>query len=630
MKIAFDCEDGLLAGIGYLSQELGYTVSDAAEAVIVVNAKPADEDTVRVTLSGRRAEIVYGGGKTRFFRGLAILADALRTGKSGMLCDEHPLFQNDGAMVDMSRNAVMRTDTVKMMLRKMAMMGLNTFMLYTEDTYEVEGRPWVGYKRGRYSAAEIREMDAYALALGIELVPCIQLLGHLRTFLRWAASGPVKDTAAVLLAGEEETYRLIEDMLQSVAAGFTSRRLHMGMDETHDLGLGAYLTKNGYHERQEIFFAHLQRVTEMAKKYGFRPMMWSDMFFRMDGAKLQGLRDYDVRTVLSEDTVRRLPEGVQPVFWDYYHADEEFYAVNLEKHKRFPAETVFAGGVWAWSGYGVQFSRSIRNTRPALEACRKAGIRDVIATVWHNNAMSDLRLSLAGLAFYASYDYTGRWDEAEIRSLFARTCFADYDAVLLTEAVEYPGTPQEQGSASIPMLFNDPILGLWDKNIEAAGDVAGYYRELTLRLEDADPGDPVFSPGYRVIIALSSLLENKADFGLRLRAARKAEDRDALSSLAEECDVICEKIEDLRRAHFEAWHSADKGNGWEVLDIRYGGLEARFDTVRTRIGMYLAGEDGLEDLLEDSMRMDGEESGMPFPGGTVWTGWGACVTAGVL
>lgn len=50
-------------------------------------------------------------------------------------------------------------------------MGYNTLMLYTEDTYEVDGQPYFGYMRGRYSKAELRELDDYAAEKGMELIP---------------------------------------------------------------------------------------------------------------------------------------------------------------------------------------------------------------------------------------------------------------------------------------------------------------------------------------------------------------------------------------------------------------------------------------------------------------------------
>ncbi|MEG0486256.1 MAG: beta-N-acetylhexosaminidase, partial [Oscillospiraceae bacterium] len=85
-------------------------------------------------------------------------------------------------------------------------------MLYTEDTYKVDKYPFFGYMRGRYTHSELKLLDDYAYALGIELVPCIQTLGHLERFLHWQSSAEYRDTNDVLLAGDDKTYALIDAM----------------------------------------------------------------------------------------------------------------------------------------------------------------------------------------------------------------------------------------------------------------------------------------------------------------------------------------------------------------------------------------------------------------------------------
>ena len=60
-------------------------------------------------------------------------------------------FDTLGVMIDMSRNAVMSMDGLKRFLPLLAKMGYNTVFLYTEDTYEVDGEPYFGYMRGRYT-----------------------------------------------------------------------------------------------------------------------------------------------------------------------------------------------------------------------------------------------------------------------------------------------------------------------------------------------------------------------------------------------------------------------------------------------------------------------------------------------
>ena len=87
-------------------------------------------------------------------------------------------YRRFGALLDCSRGAVLKVDTVKKWIDILQKIGYNVLELYTEDTLEVEGEPYLGYLRGRYTGAEIREIDAYAAAHGIELIPCIQTLAH--------------------------------------------------------------------------------------------------------------------------------------------------------------------------------------------------------------------------------------------------------------------------------------------------------------------------------------------------------------------------------------------------------------------------------------------------------------------
>ena len=633
MKYYFQNAEALRSGIELLCADLGMTLACCKEeADLIVTVQEVEERRLTVTREDGCATISYGEGKARFFRGLAMLTRWVRQGISCKCVTETPLFCSNGAMVDMSRNAVMNVKTVKVMLRKMALMGLNTYMLYTEDTYEVAGHPYFGHMRGRYTVAEIRELDAYASNLGIELIPCVQMLGHLATHLRWSAAKPYKDTSDVMLAGADETYRLIDDMLRTISASFTSRRIHIGMDETYDLGRGKYLDIHGYRERQSIYFEHLERVIQMVRSYGLEPMMWSDMFFRMAGKGLAGYKDYDVRVTFTDEVAKKVPRGVQQVFWDYYNAEESFYATNIDKHHHlFGKDTLFAGGIWTWSGHCPLFSRSLSFTIPALEACRKKGVREIFATIWHNGAECSLIMGLAGLAWYADYDYTGRFDIESVKECFAYSCGGvSYEELMLCELPEHP-----DGSLlglTRAFLYNDPLLGLVDAHIKGM-ELGAYYRDVTRQLRNATGEKGIFAPAYDTVVKLSSLLENKADFGVRLKAAYDAGDREILAAMATECDSIIEKLAALRTVHKDSWMAYNKPFGWEVHDVRYGGLMIRFDTVRERITAYLAGEiEHIEELEEARLRLDGqsEDAASRFNERFLWMKYQIYTTVGTL
>ncbi len=629
MKLRFENAAALEAGIALIADELGIkVVREGADCTVSV--KETEENTLCVTLEEKTAEITYGGGKARFFRGLATLCAWLKKGISKGTVSENPIFTFNGAMADVSRNAVLKVDSVKLMLRKMALMGLNGYMLYTEDTYEIEGRPYFGHMRGRYTKAELKELDAYAATLGIELIPCIQTLGHLNTHLRWKAAGAYKDTASVMLAGADATYALIEDMLKTCKECFTSRRIHLGLDETMDLGLGAYLKKNGYRVGHDIYLEHLNKVTDMALAHGFAPMMWSDMFFRFAGKNIPGYYDYHPDVVMTDEIAALVPKGVQQVFWDYYRPSEEFYAVNIEKHKKHFGENVmFAGAVWLWDGYCPQFRRSLMNTYPALEACRKGGVREILTTIWHSGGcQGQMMLSLAGLAWYASYEYKGAREETDVRETFENACAVSYDDFM---ACELPAYPHSTHRGVTRMLFyNDPLLGLADAHIKAIAPTLPYYEKTSARLREAAKNKGEFTPAFDVILKLSELFENKADFGVRLKSAYDAHDREALAACLAECDVIIKKLQALRVAHRTEWMTYYKPLGWENNDQRYGGMLARFDTAKMRLEMYLAGEiDKIEELEEERLRLDADENADPLASVVNGVGYLALCTAGV-
>ena len=129
--------------------------------------------------------------------------------------DNSTPFRTFGTMLDCSRNAVPNLHTLKKWVDLTASLGYNTLLLYTEDTYEVPDEPYFGYMRGRYSQAELRELDAYAKKQGMTIMPCIQTLAHLYAIKRWPEYWPHFDTDDILLAGDERVYTLIGHMFRS-------------------------------------------------------------------------------------------------------------------------------------------------------------------------------------------------------------------------------------------------------------------------------------------------------------------------------------------------------------------------------------------------------------------------------
>lgn len=230
---------------------------------------------VTVFYDGTCAKV--GGATTpALARAYMLLAKEISEGKKSISIEQTANFDVCGVMLDMSFGSVTKPAGVKKYLEYMALFGMNMLMLYTEDTYEVPEYPMLGYQRGRYTIAELQDLDAYAAELGIEIIPCIQTFGHMRQFLRYKENAGLRENESVLLPGEDQTYDFIDACIRVCRKAFRTSRIHIGCDETRGLGFGTTFKRDGYRDRFEIFNEHITRVVDICKKYDFHPMMWSD------------------------------------------------------------------------------------------------------------------------------------------------------------------------------------------------------------------------------------------------------------------------------------------------------------------------------------------------------------------
>ena len=307
-------------------------------------------------------------------------------------------FRRFGTMLDCSRNAVMTVEALKRWIDLTADLGYNTLLLYTEDTYEIEGEPYFGYMRGRYTKEELREADRYARSKGMEVIPCIQTLAHLNAIVRWPAYQGHVDTGDILLAGDEAVYELIDKMFATVSRCFESRTVNIGMDEAHMIGRGKYYDLHGDSDRSQILIEHVKRVAQIGERYGLTLAMWSDMFFRLAAGG-----EYYAQDVNIDESIRQqIPKNVELIYWDYYSTDKSRYDGMLSAHNKLKEGTWFAGGLWTWMGFAPHNGYSIKATRAALCSCREQGTQDVFLTMWGDNGGECSKFAMLPALFYAA------------------------------------------------------------------------------------------------------------------------------------------------------------------------------------------------------------------------------------
>ena len=498
-----------------------------------------------------------------------------------------------GVMIDMSRNAVMSLDGLKRFLPLLKKMGYNCVMLYTEDTYEVDGEPYFGYMRGRYSKAEMKEIDAFAEGLGMTVIPCIQTLAHLNAIFRWGKYP--RDCDDILLCDDERIYELIDRMFSTLSECFKSRKIHIGMDEAHMLGRGKYLDIHGYEKTNGIMKRHLARVCEIAEKYGYEIMIWSDMFFR----PWNGGEYVIPKCKMPREVVEALPESVIPVYWDYYQNDESVYGGMMYNHKQLSSKTWFAGGAWSWCGL-IPYNRfTLKSMIPALEACKKNKIRNVIFTMWGDDGAECSHFSQLPSLFYLAEYAKGNKDEQKIKVKFKRLVGIDFDEFMNidcpNDVVAYEGSPK---NPSKYMLYSDYFNDFLDYTVkEGAGDK---YAEYARQLHDTAKKSRRYGYVFDTAAKLCDVMAIKYELGLRTRKAYESGDKKGLLQLAKNNYVEVDRlIRIYGRAFEKQWFRDNKPHGFDVQDHRIGALLYRTDACRRRILDYVNGNiDRIEELDE--------------------------------
>ncbi|MBO4971797.1 MAG: family 20 glycosylhydrolase [Clostridia bacterium] len=569
--------------------------------------KVSFEKSESFSLAKKEGNVVISYAKEhQIYRALSLLsgfvnsdADVLDQKKGyGLLC----------YMADMSRNAVYNMPSAKRMIRYLAMMGYDSLMLYTEDTFELPGYPYFGHMRGAFSKEELKEIDDYAFMFGIEVIPCIQTLAHLSTAIRWPGLAQFSDTPDILLVGHEKTYKFIKDMFEYCKEVFRSRRINIGMDEAHMLGRGNYTDKFGYEPKPDIMIKHLDKVVEIADEVGLAPMIWSDMFFRMAFNGAYRVREGEI----AQDIIDRVPEKLTLIYWDYYSLDKQIFTHMVDCHLKFKNPIMFAGGAWKWYGFAPHNKFSLVSTELQLDVCEEKGLDNVIVTAWGDNGGECSQFSvLPSMLYYAERAYAADASEATL-DVRCNECFGiGFDALMtMDDPNNLEGVGIQLGNPVNPsryQLFNDPLEGLMDVHGNPESDPVYYAKAAEKLASLTDNKD--FGYIFDTLAKLCVVLKSKCNLSIRIREAYKAGDKVTLSAIAnEEIPALAIKLDNFLAAFRKQWYKENKTFGFGTQEIRIGGLRARLVSTADRLNAYLNGDiDVIEELEKPVLSFNGRQ-----------------------
>jgi hexosaminidase len=233
----------------------------------------ATADGLMVT--GATAEGVFYGAQT--VKQL-IVGDGVNALLHTATIRDWPAMKYRGLDDDLSRGPITTLEFQKHLIRTLAAYKINLYSPYFEHTQEYGSNPLMA-PPGSVTAAEAEELVAYARPYHITIVPEQEAFGHLHHNLTWEQYQQLAETphGAVLAPGQPGSLALITQMFTELAALYPGPFLHIGADETVDLGLGQTEGDVDSKGLAQVYLDFLQRTATALQPLHRKLLFWGDI-----------------------------------------------------------------------------------------------------------------------------------------------------------------------------------------------------------------------------------------------------------------------------------------------------------------------------------------------------------------
>ncbi len=513
-----------------------------------------DADSRRIWVAGASGQGLFYGAQT--LRQLLRPRGNKARGKQ-MVClavaiKDWPAMRWRGVHDDISRGPVPTLDYMKQQVRTIAEYKLNLFALYIEHVFDYQSQPVFAPKEAALTAAEIRELEAYARRYYVTLLPEQQAFGHLHHLLKYELYNDLAETphGHVLAPVNEKTYELIRELYAELVPLFPGPFFHIGADETWELGTGQSKARADEIGLGRLYLEHLKRVAEILKPYHKRLLFWGDIAVRYP------------------ELLHTLPKEMVAVPWEY--EPKASFEGLIEPFKRAGLEIIVAPGARNWNRIFPDLDAALVNIRNFTRDAQKFAALGMLNTTWDDDGEALFAMTWPAVlfgaacswqagessieAFQANYDWAFyRNDDGTFREVLAQLARAH--ALLAGQGL---------GGALDDAFWMDPFTEAGARYTEKALPVA---RELRLAAERA----------------LTMLYRQRA------RASAHAETLDALVFAAMRLDALGMKVQ-----------FAD-----ECVRFYRDAYQNRTDPARVRRGFAeISGINGrLEDLRDATTRL---------------------------
>jgi len=195
--------------------------------------------------AGKDRIVVLGGGEAGLFYGTRTLLQIVQRGRAapfvrGMTIRDWPDVAQRAVHYD-TKHHQDKPEYVRGFIRTLADYKINMLIWEWEDKFAYPSHPEIGAP-GAFSMEEMQGFTRYARQYHVQIVPLVQGLGHVSFILKWPQHADLREIPASnweFCPRKEGSYKRLFDLWgDAIEATPGSDYLHMGTDETYELGHG--------------------------------------------------------------------------------------------------------------------------------------------------------------------------------------------------------------------------------------------------------------------------------------------------------------------------------------------------------------------------------------------------------
>jgi len=341
--------------------------------IIVLDAH--DADIVGASSSG----VFYG---VQTFKQLLPLAGEPHALPTGTIRD-WPAMRYRGIDDDLSRGPFPTLEFQKHQIRVFASFKANIYSPYFEHTLLYPDHPLPAPPGSALTPAEAKELVAYARQYHVTIVPEQEAFGHLHHVLKYDLYQDAAETphGHVLAPGQASTLPLIKDWFTQIAQEFPSPFIHIGADETWDLGRGRTQQRVQEQGYGPVYMDFLKQIHDELAPLNRRLLFWGDI-----GDE-------------NPDSVSALPKDMIAVPWGY-DAHENFDKM-IEPFSKAGIETWVAPGDSNWNEVYPAAKNAFWNIQGFIREGQKLGSTGALTTVWNDDGEGLFNLDWYSVLFGA-------------------------------------------------------------------------------------------------------------------------------------------------------------------------------------------------------------------------------------